>query len=61
MPPWNSARLLAAAGAHTTSLQPETVRPVPSSLAGVFGGTLFQHLRSDKESYTSKAMAEVFA
>ena len=30
-------------------------------LAGVFGGTLFQHLRSDKESYTSKAVAEVFA
>jgi uncharacterized membrane protein YeiH len=30
-------------------------------LSGVFGGTLFQHLRSDKESYTSKAVAEVFA
>ncbi len=30
-------------------------------LAGAFGGTLFRHLRSGKEGYTSKAVAEVFA
>lgn len=31
--------LLAVAAAHTESLLPETIRPVPSSLAGAFGDT----------------------
>ena len=34
-----AARCISIAAAHTTSLLPETIRPVPPSLAGAFGAT----------------------